>query len=107
MLVAAVLIRVGFGRNIVAGGAFALCKGIAIGHLDFAFLASGHAAAALLFKRLCLDLFRNRPLAPPLSHGGESSMPGSPTTHSIKTLVVIFGLAAMPAMSFAQGTGGS
>ncbi|WP_354225942.1 hypothetical protein [Bradyrhizobium sp. F1.4.3] len=34
-------------------------------------------------------------------------MPGSPATISIKTLIVIFGLAAMPAVSFAQGTGGA
>jgi hypothetical protein len=34
-------------------------------------------------------------------------MPGSPTTHLIKTLIVIFGLAAMPGVSLAQGTGGS
>ena len=34
-------------------------------------------------------------------------MAGSPATVSIKTLIVIFSLAAMPALSLAQGTGGS
>ncbi|MBK3666081.1 hypothetical protein JJE66_33280 [Bradyrhizobium diazoefficiens] len=34
-------------------------------------------------------------------------MARSPATVSIKTLIVIFSLAAMPAISFAQATGGS
>ena len=34
-------------------------------------------------------------------------MPGWPATVSIKTLIVIFSLAAMPAVAFSQGTGGS
>ena len=34
-------------------------------------------------------------------------MPGWPAIVSTKTLIVIFSLAATPAVSFAQGTGGS
>ncbi|MCK1359383.1 hypothetical protein [Bradyrhizobium sp. 199] len=34
-------------------------------------------------------------------------MAGSPATASIKTMILIFVLAAMPAVAFAQATGGS
>nr|GAJ36227.1 hypothetical protein BDOA9_0154430 [Bradyrhizobium sp. DOA9] len=34
MLVAAVVVGIGLSRNIVTRGAFALCKGIVIGHRD-------------------------------------------------------------------------
>ncbi|MET4478974.1 hypothetical protein [Bradyrhizobium sp. F1.13.3] len=38
MLVAAVLVRIGFRRNVLTRRAFAFCKSIAIVHRDCAFL---------------------------------------------------------------------
>jgi hypothetical protein len=42
-----------------------------------------------------------------LTGEGEIPMARSSTSRSIKTVIVIFALAAMPAVSFAQATGGA